>query len=46
MDGRTKRERRDKERERQRELWEGRGGDAVHRGMRETRLTHLIIKYF
>lgn len=39
-------ERRDKERERQRELWEGRGGDTVHRGMRETCLTHLIIKYF
>lgn len=47
VDGRTKRERkRDKERQRQREHWEECGGDAVHRGVRETRLTHLIIKYF
>lgn len=45
-DGRTDKKRRDKERERQRERWEGHGGDAVHWGVRETRLTHLIIKYF
>lgn len=37
---------RQREGERERE-WGGEGGTgAVHRGVRETRLTHLIIKYF